>query len=56
MVTWETVSGLVRHALTFLGGFVVAQGWVDEATMTELVGALMTIIGTVWSVWAKKAA
>lgn len=51
------ILGLVRHLLTFGGGWVVAQGWVDEATMTEAVGAVMTLAGIVWSAMApeKKA-
>lgn len=54
MFTWEQVAGLVRHVLTFGGGYLVAQGWVDEATMMEVVGAAVTILGVVWSFVAKK--
>jgi hypothetical protein len=43
------ILGIVRHALTFGGGWVVAQGWVDEGNITEVIGAAMTIIGAVWS-------
>ncbi len=46
---WSQVAGLVRHILTFGGGWLVAQGWVDEATMMELVGAAVTLFGLVWS-------
>lgn len=42
--------GLVRHILTFGGGILVGKGHLDEATMTELVGGLMTVIGTIWSI------
>lgn len=44
------ILGIVRHALTFGGGVVVAKGWIPESVLPEVVGALMTIIGTVWSV------
>lgn len=49
----ETVLGLIRHLLTFGGGFLVAKGYLDEASVSELVGALTTVIGVVWSGIAK---
>lgn len=53
MFTFEQVGGLIRHALTTLGGYLVAKGFVDEAMMMELVGAAMTFIGFAWS-WINK--
>lgn len=41
--------GLIRHLLTFAGGYLVAKGLLDEATMNEIAGAAMTIIGGIWS-------
>lgn len=48
----ERIMGLVRHVLTFGGGYAVAQGYLDEASVETVVGALVTIIGTVWSIFA----
>ena len=48
----EQVLGIIRHVLTFGGGYFVARGWVDEATMVSLTGAAITIIGTIWSIAA----
>ena len=50
----EQVLGLVRHALTFVGGLLVTKGIIDEASSLELVGALVTVIGIVWSVIKNK--
>ena len=50
----EQVLGIVRHTLTFVGGIVVMKGLVDEATVTEIIGGVMTLTGTIWSVIAKK--
>jgi len=50
----EQVLGIARHALTFIGGIVVMKGLVDEATMTEIVGGVMTLAGTIWSIVDKK--
>jgi len=50
----EQVLGLLRHSLTFLGGILVAKGLVDESTFVELSGALITLVGGLWSVLVKK--
>ena len=49
----DKILGIIRHVLTFAGGYAVAKGYVDETTMLELVGAGVTIIGGIWSVVAK---
>ena len=51
----EQVLGLVRHALTFIGGLLITKGLVEEGIWSELSGAVMTLIGGVWSVLSKKA-
>lgn len=48
-MNWEQVAGFIRHVLTFLGGFLVARGVLDENTMMEVVSAGVTLIGVVWS-------
>jgi flagellar motor component MotA len=48
----QKIMGIVRHILTFGGGFVVSQGWLDEQTMVQMVGAIITIVGGIWSVMA----
>lgn len=54
-LTQEQVLGIVRHALTFIGGIVVMKGLVDEATVTAIVGSAVTLTGAIWSIVAKKA-
>jgi hypothetical protein len=53
-LTKEQVLGIVRHTLTFVGGIVVMTGLVDETVVTEIIGGVMTLAGTIWSVIAKK--
>jgi hypothetical protein len=53
-LTKEQVLGIVRHTLTFVGGIVVMKGLVDEATVTEIIGGVMTLTGTIWSIIDKK--
>lgn len=50
----EKVLGLVRHALTFVGGLVVAKGLLDESLVVEVIGGLMTLVGSIWSISSKK--
>jgi hypothetical protein len=49
-LTKEQVMGIVRHTLTFVGGILVMKGLIDEATVTEIIGGVMTLTGTIWSV------
>jgi hypothetical protein len=49
----EQILGLVRHVLTFVGGFLITKGIIDEAISTEAIGAIITLIGSVWSVASK---
>lgn len=53
-MTKEQVLGIVRHVLTFGGGWLVTKGAIDEGLLVEIVGAVTTLAGAVWSVWAKK--
>jgi hypothetical protein len=44
------IFGIVRHILTFGGGIVVAKGYIDEQTMLQIVAAIVSLAGVVWSV------
>lgn len=50
----DKVLAIVRHFLTFAGGVLVTQGYVDADMYLELSGAMMTLIGGVWSIVDKK--
>lgn len=50
------ILGIIRHVLTFGGGFAIAKGYGNEAQITEITAALVTLIGLVWSVLDKKPA
>ncbi len=50
----DKVLGIVRHALTTLGGFLVAQGIVEPALVEPLVGVALTAFGMVWSYAVKR--
>ena len=54
-LTKEQVLGIIRHALTFVGGIFVMRGLVDETIVTEIVGGTITLTGAIWSIISKKA-
>ena len=50
----EQILGIIRHAFTFIGGILVLKGYIDEGLVEQIAGGLVTLIGTVWSVFTKK--
>ncbi len=50
----EQVWGIIRTILAAISGWVVAKGYVDDATLQAVIGAVGTIFIAVWSFVAKK--
>jgi hypothetical protein len=46
----DQILGVVRHALTFLGGFLVVKGYLGESLLNELIGGTIALAGTIWSI------
>jgi hypothetical protein len=55
-MTKEQVMGIVRHALTFVGGILIVNGFAEEGIVTETIGAVVTAVGAVWSIFKNKPA
>jgi hypothetical protein len=59
---YQALLALIRHGLTWLGGWMLARGFFpDEATAAlftdeamTLIGAGITLIGLAWSLWRKR--
>jgi hypothetical protein len=51
----DQLLGIVRHGLTFVGGLLVTKGLMDAGMVEQVMGALMTVVGALWSVFSKKA-
>ena len=49
-----TISSLIRHGLTAAGGFLVAKGVASADQVGELAGAVVTLVGVIWSVFKNK--
>lgn len=52
----EQVLGVVRHALTFIGGILITKGLIGESASEEIIGGVISLVGMVWSVIDKKKA
>ncbi len=46
----QQALGVIRHVLTIAGGFAIAKGLGSEESIGEIVGALLVVIGGVWSI------
>ncbi len=52
-MNWEQISTILRHILTFGGGFVVAKGWISAEALPGVIGAVITVGGVVWGLFNK---
>lgn len=50
----QFVLAMLRHLFTFVGGYIASRGWADGATVDVVTGAVLTIVGAVWSLIEKK--
>lgn len=55
-MNWEMIGGLVRHLLTFGGGFLVTNGTISDGDLQAVVGGVIAIGGVLWSIFTKRAA
>ena len=52
-MTADQIWGIVRTILAAAGGYAVAKGYIDNATLTAVLGALGTLFVAGWSVISK---
>ena len=50
------VFGQMRGAMLAVGGGLVAKGYTDTSSMTEVIGAVLAVLGLLWSLASKYAA
>ena len=50
----ESILGIVRHMLTFGGGFMTQNGMATDSEVITGVSAAVTLIGVIWSIMSKK--
>ena len=52
-VQHEQVMGIIRHFITFLGGYLVSRGKLSPTDAETIAGAVAGIGGVAWSFLAK---
>jgi hypothetical protein len=55
-LTKEQLLGIVRHAVTFIGGILVMKGIIDDSIVQEILGGVTTLAGAIWSIVDKNKA
>ena len=46
----DQITGIIRAVLAAAGGLLVQRGYVDQQTLTTIVGAVMTLAAAAWSI------
>jgi len=49
----DIILGVARHTLTTAGGALTAKGLATGATVDQGVGAVITLLGIIWSILEK---
>lgn len=52
----NTVLNIVRAILVAAGGYIVGKGWLTNEALNDAVGAVLTLVGVVWTAVAHKQA
>lgn len=45
---WDTVQQLIRIIMQFIGGYLISEGIMTEAVVSQLTGAVLSITAVVW--------
>ena len=48
------LNGIVRHILTAAGGGLISKGVLAQTELEMAIGAIITLVGVIWSAIAKK--
>ena len=54
-MTKDKVFGIIRHVLTFVGGILVIKGYTDDVMVEEVIGGVVALTGSIWSIVSKKS-
>lgn len=50
IIARQVIKGVAKVVLASVGGILVSKGYLDQNSVAEVIGAVMTIIGASWSV------
>ena len=46
----DQITGIIRAILAAVGGLMVQRGYVDQQTLTTIIGAVLTLAAAAWSI------
>jgi hypothetical protein len=50
----EHLLSIIRHTLTFVGALLITKGYIDEQQLSEITGAVISLVSIIWSIKDKK--
>lgn len=53
-ISLDQLQGILRHLFTFGGGFLITKGYIDEESLQQISGLVISLVGVIWSVASKK--
>jgi hypothetical protein len=53
---WNIAEGVARHVLTYGAGALVTGGYISNSDATQIVGAVMGLLGIAWMAYNKHQA
>jgi hypothetical protein len=48
------ILGILRHALSAIGGYLIYKGYLDAQDQEQITGLITTLFAVAWSVWEKE--
>jgi hypothetical protein len=52
-ITWAAIQSAIRHGLTAGGAILISKGLASSSDVTDIIGALMVLVGYGHSIWQK---
>ena len=54
MPNQEQWMGVIRHILGAVGGYLTGAGYMDDAGVQAVIGAVMVVVPIIWSAASKR--
>jgi hypothetical protein len=55
LILSQFVGPMIRHGLTVVGGYLLAEGVADQAAVDAITGGAVALVGVGMSFWDKKS-
>ena len=53
-ISLDQLQGILRHLFTFGAGILITKGYIDEESVQQISGLIISLVGIIWSVASKK--